>query len=54
LGRSSRRFATDFIRGIIGAIGGTPDFNDAGVRVNGSVINFLIVAAAVYFAVARR
>ena len=27
--------ATDFIGGIIGAIGGTPDFGDAGVTVNG-------------------
>ena len=52
-------FATDFIGGIIGAIGGTPDFGDAGVTVNGSkivygstinaLINFAIVAAAVYF-----
>jgi len=54
-------FATDFIGGIIGVIGGTPDFGDAGVRVNGSkivfgstitaLINFVIVAAAVYFLV---
>ena len=54
-------FATDFIGGIIGAIGGTPDFNDAGVTVNDSkivygstinaLINFVIVAAAVYFLV---
>ena len=52
-------FATDFIGGIIGAIGGTPDFGRAGFTVNGSkivygsVINaliyFIIVAAAVYF-----
>jgi large conductance mechanosensitive channel len=52
-------FATDFIGGIIGAIGGTPDFSDAGVTVNDSkivygstinaIINFVIVAAAVYF-----
>ncbi len=52
-------FATDFLGGIIGAIGGTPDFGDAGVSVNGSkivigstitqLINFVIVAAAVYF-----
>jgi large conductance mechanosensitive channel len=52
-------FSTDFIGGIIGAIGGTPDFADAGVTVNGSkivygstvnaLINFAIVAAAVYF-----
>jgi large conductance mechanosensitive channel len=52
-------FATDFIGGIIGAIGGTPDFRGAGFTVNdskivyGSTINaliyFVIVAAAVYF-----
>jgi large conductance mechanosensitive channel len=52
-------FSTDFIGGIIGAIGGTQDFADAGVTVNGSkivygstvnaLINFAIVAAAVYF-----
>ena len=52
-------FSTDFIGGIIGAIGGTPDFGDAGVTVNGSkivygstvnaLINFAIVAAAIYF-----
>lgn len=54
-------FATDFIGGIIGAIGGTPDFGDAGPTVNESkivigstitaLIYFLIVAAAVYFLV---
>ena len=54
-------FSTDFIGGIIGAIGGTPDFGDAGVTVNGSkivygstinaLINFAIVAAVVYFVV---
>jgi large conductance mechanosensitive channel len=52
-------FSKDFIGGIIGAIGGTPDFGDAGFTVNGSkivygstinaVINFLIVAAVLYF-----
>jgi large conductance mechanosensitive channel len=52
-------FATDFIGGIIGAIGGTPDFGNAGVTVNDSkivygstinaLINFAIVAAAIYF-----
>jgi len=52
-------FATDFIGGIIGAIGGTPDFGSAGFKANGSkiiigstinaLINFVIVAAAVYF-----
>jgi large conductance mechanosensitive channel len=54
-------FATDFIGGILGAIGGTPDFGDAGVTVNDSkivygstvnaLINLAIVAAAVYFVV---
>ena len=54
-------FATDFVGGIIGAIGGTPDFGDAGPTVNDSkivygstvtaLIEFLIVAAAVYFVV---
>jgi large conductance mechanosensitive channel len=52
-------FAGDFIGGIIGAIGGSPDFGAAGFTVNnspiiiGSTINaliyFVIVAAAVYF-----
>ena len=52
-------FSKDFIGGIIGAIGGTPDFGNAGFTVNGSkivigstinaLINFVIVAAAVYF-----
>ena len=52
-------FATDFIGGVIGAVGGTPDFGRAGFEVNdskiilGSTINaliyFLIVALAVYF-----
>ena len=52
-------FATDFIGGLIGAIGGSPDFGRAGFTVNdspiilGSTINaliyFVIVAAAIYF-----
>jgi large conductance mechanosensitive channel len=52
-------FSTDLIGGIIGAIGGTSDFGNAGVTVNDSkivygstinaLINFVIVAAAVYF-----
>jgi large conductance mechanosensitive channel len=51
-------FTTDFIGGIIGAIGGSPNFGAAGFTVNGSpiiigstinaLINFVIVAAAVY------
>jgi large conductance mechanosensitive channel len=54
-------FADDFIGGLLGAIGGSPDFGDAGVTVNDSkivwgstitaLIQFLIVAAAIYFAV---
>ena len=52
-------FTTGFIGGLIGAIGGSPDFGDAGFTVNGSkivigstinaLINFVIVAAVVYF-----
>ena len=52
-------FATDFVGGIIGAIGGTPDFGNAGFNANGgrivigstinALINFVIVAAVVYF-----
>jgi large conductance mechanosensitive channel len=52
-------FSKDFIGGIIGAIGGTPDFNNAGVTINDSkivygstitaLINFVIVAAVIYF-----
>jgi large conductance mechanosensitive channel len=53
--------ATDFIGSVIGAIGGTPKFGKAGPEVNGTtivigstvtaLINFLIVATAVYFIV---
>ena len=52
-------FSQDFIGGIIGAIGGSPDFGSAGFEVNDSkiiigstinaLINFVIVAASVYF-----
>lgn len=52
-------FATDFVGGLIGVIGGTPDFADAsfeigdGKVVYGStltaLINFIIVAAVIYF-----
>jgi large conductance mechanosensitive channel len=61
LGAVVAAFSTDFIGGLIGAIGGTPDFGDAGVTVNGSkivygstinaLINFTIVAGVVYFVV---
>jgi large conductance mechanosensitive channel len=54
-------FSTDFIGGILGAIGGTPDFGNAGVTVNDSkivygstvnaLINFAVVAAVIYFIV---
>jgi large conductance mechanosensitive channel len=54
-------FADDVIGGLIGVIGGTPDFGRAGVTVNGSrivygstitaLVNFLIVAAVIYFAI---
>jgi large conductance mechanosensitive channel len=54
-------FADDFIGGILGAIGGSPDFGDAGFTVNDSkivygstitaLIQFVIVAAAIYFVV---
>lgn len=50
-------FASDFIGGIIGVIGGTPDFGRAGFEVGdgkiiigstiNALINFVIVAAAV-------
>ncbi|GAB3693780.1 large conductance mechanosensitive channel protein MscL [Angustibacter aerolatus] len=53
-------FAKDFIGGLIGVIGGTPDFGAAGIEANGSkiiigstinaLIYFVIVAAVVYFA----
>lgn len=52
-------FAKDFIGGIIGVIGGSPNFDGAGLEANGgkiiigstitALINFVIVAAAVYF-----
>ena len=54
-----KAFADDFIGGIIGVIGGSPDFGNAGFTVNGSkivygstltaLINFVIVAAVIYF-----
>jgi len=54
-------FATDFIGGIIGAIGGSPNFGRAGVEINGSPVvwgttitaltYFLIVAAVIYFVI---
>ena len=54
-------FAQDFIGGFIGVIGGTPDFGRAGVEVGDgkvvvgstitALINFMIVAAAIYFTI---
>jgi len=54
-------FAEDFVGGLIGVVGGSPDFGRAGVTVNGSkiiygstitaLINFVIVAAVIYFVV---
>jgi large conductance mechanosensitive channel len=54
-------FANDFIGGLIGAIGGTPDFGRAGVKVNDSkiiygstinaLINLIIIAGVIYFVI---
>jgi large conductance mechanosensitive channel len=54
-------FADDFIGGLLGAIGGSTDFGDAGITVNDSkivygttitaLVQFLIVAAAIYFVI---
>lgn len=56
-----KAFSDDFIGGLIGIIGGSPNFGNAGFTVNGSkiiygstltaLINFLIVAAVIYFVV---
>lgn len=56
-----KAFADGVIGGILGAIGGTPDFGRAGVTINGTkivygttltaLISFAITAAVVYFAV---
>ncbi len=54
-------FAKDFIGGLIGVIGGTPDFGTFGFNASGgriiigstinALINFVIVAAVVYFVI---
>ena len=54
-------FSTDFIGGLIGALGGSPDFGSAGFIVNDSkvivgstvnaLVNFVIVALIIYFVV---
>ena len=56
-----KAFSDGVIGGIIGIFGGSPDFGDAGFTVNGSkvvigstitaLINFVIVAAVIYFLV---
>jgi large conductance mechanosensitive channel len=56
-----KAFSDDFVGGVIGMIGGSPDFGRAGFTVNGSkivygstltaMINFVIVAAVIYFVV---
>ncbi len=54
-------FANDFIGGLIGVIGGTPDFGQAGIEIGDgkivigstltALINFVIVAAVIYFVI---
>jgi large conductance mechanosensitive channel len=54
-------FVVGIIGGILGAIGGSPNFGSAGFHINGSLINigivvnaiiyFVIVAATIYFVV---
>lgn len=54
-------FATDFIGSLIAAVGGVPSLADVGPTVNGTkiimgttltaLLNFLIVAAVIYFAI---
>ncbi len=56
-----KAFSDDFVGGVIGIIGGSPDFGNAGFTINDSrvvygstltaLINFVIVAAVIYFAV---
>ena len=46
--------ATDFIGGIIGAIGGTPDFGNAGFTVNDSKIVYgSVINALIYFTIVQ-
>lgn len=54
-------FANDFVGGLIGVIGGTPDFGQAGIKIGSgkivigstltALINFVIVAAVIYFVI---
>ena len=56
-----KAFADDFVGGLIGVIGGTPNFDTAGIELGDgkiivgttitALINFVIVAAVVYFVV---
>lgn len=56
-----KAFADDFVGGLIGVIGGTPNFDTAGIEIGDgkivigttitALINFVIVAAVVYFVV---
>lgn len=56
-----KAFSDDFVGGVIGIIGGSPDFGNAGFTINDSkvvygstltaLINFVIVAAVIYFVV---
>ncbi len=56
-----KAFSDDFVGGLIGVIGGSPDFGRAGVTINGSrivygstltaAINFVIVASVIYFVI---
>ncbi len=56
-----KAFADDFIGGILGAIGGTPNFGNAGINVGDSkivfgttltaLISFVVTAAVVYYVV---
>jgi len=56
-----KAFSDDFVGGILGAIGGTPNFGNAGFTVNGSkivygttltaLISFIVTAAVIYYVV---
>lgn len=56
-----KSLADDVIGGLIAAVGGVPDFSKEGITINGTnviygttitaILNFLIVAAVVYFVV---
>lgn len=56
-----KAFADDFVGGLIGVIGGTPNFDTAGIEIGDgkiiigttitALINFVIVAAVIYFVI---